>query len=62
MLLIICFNIKINYFQDFHLSSSVLQFKPQHIAIACIELAIKVYGIPSPIIDYEKQPWYQVYI
>jgi len=55
--------LKHNYFlQDFYHSSDILQFKAQHIAIACIELAIKVYGIPSQIIDYEIQPWYQVCI
>ncbi|VVC29922.1 Hypothetical protein CINCED_3A012261 [Cinara cedri] len=56
---VIVFKKAYDFLHDFYHSSAILQYKPQHIAIACLELAIKVYGIPSQIIDYEKQPWYQ---
>ncbi|XP_025408836.1 cyclin-Q isoform X1 [Sipha flava] len=59
---IIVFKKAYDFLHDFYHSSDILKYKPQHIAIACMELAIKVYGIPSQIIDYEVQPWYQALI
>ncbi|XP_050441345.1 cyclin-Q [Adelges cooleyi] len=59
---VIIFKRAYNFLHDFYHNSNLLLYKPQHIAIACLELAIKVYGIPSPIIDYEKQPWYQALV
>lgn len=59
---IIVFKKAYDFLHDFYHSSDILQFKAQHIAIACIELAIKVYGIPSQIIDYEIKSWYQALV
>uniref|UniRef100_A0A2S2NNL5 Cyclin-Q n=1 Tax=Schizaphis graminum TaxID=13262 RepID=A0A2S2NNL5_SCHGA len=59
---IIVFKKAYDFLHDFYHSSDILKYKAQHIAIACIELAIKVYGIPSQIIDYEIQPWYQALV
>jgi len=59
---IILFKKAYDFLHDFYHNSDILQYRPQHIAIACIELAINVYGIPSQIIDYDQQPWYQALV
>jgi hypothetical protein len=59
---IIVFKKAYDFLHDFYHSSNILQYKPQHIAIGCMELAIKVYGIPSQIIDHQQQPWHQALV
>jgi len=51
------------FLQDFHLSPLVLDCKPQHIAVACINLALQVYGVQVPYTDEEEGiTWYSVFV
>lgn len=34
--------------QDFHHDSAILDYKPQHLAIACLFLAFQCYGVSVP--------------
>lgn len=47
--------------QDFHHSSAILDFPPDLVAIACINLALQVYGVVVPLMDEcDQQPWFNV--
>ncbi|CAH0773282.1 unnamed protein product [Bemisia tabaci] len=50
------------FLQDFHHSSVVLYHKPQHIAVACLNLAMQVYGIQVPCTDETERTWYSVFV
>lgn len=49
------------FLQDFHHSSSILDYSPKLIAIACINLAFQVYGVVVPLMDEcDQHPWFNV--
>ncbi|KAG8227353.1 hypothetical protein J437_LFUL003342 [Ladona fulva] len=51
-----------SFLQDFHHDSAILDYKPQHTAIACINLALQVYGVRVPIVDeIEGLEWFSVF-
>lgn len=51
-----------SFLQDFHSISSILDYKPSHIAICCISLSLQTYGIQVPITDDfdDNTIWYSV--
>lgn len=51
------------FLQDFHHSPEILNFKPSHIAIACLSLALQTYGVHVPLTDEsdESTIWYHVF-
>ncbi|XP_063242253.1 cyclin-Q isoform X2 [Bacillus rossius redtenbacheri] len=46
------------FLQDFHFDPAILDYEPQHIAIACINLAMQCYGIQVPLMDEGENLWY----
>ncbi|XP_066154073.1 cyclin-Q [Euwallacea fornicatus] len=51
------------FLQDFHLDSAVLDYPPQHIAVACISLALQCYGVQLPLMeDLDDEAWYSVFV
>ena len=47
--------------QDFHHSSAILNYPPNLIAIACINLSLQIYGVVVPLMDEcDQQPWFNV--
>lgn len=50
------------FLQDFHHSSIILNYKPSHIAICCLSLALQTYGVHVPSTDDndESSIWYSV--
>lgn len=47
--------------QDFHHSTAVLDYAPNLIAIACINLTLQIYGVVVPLMDEcDQQPWFNV--
>lgn len=49
--------------QDFHHSPSILDYPPNLIAIACINLSLQIYGVVVPLMDEcDQQPWFNVSI
>lgn len=49
--------------QDFHHSPAVLDYQPNYIAIACINLTLQIYGVVVPLMDECDQiPWFTVSI
>lgn len=47
--------------QDFHHSPAVLDYPPNFIAIACINLALQIYGVVVPLMDEcDQLPWFNV--
>lgn len=47
--------------QDFHHSSAILDYPPNIIAIACINLTLQIYGVVVPLMDECDQfPWFNV--
>lgn len=47
--------------QDFHHSPAILDYSPNLIAIACINLALQIYGVVVPLMDEcDQQPWFNV--
>ncbi|GLH00702.1 hypothetical protein R5R35_014625 [Gryllus longicercus] len=50
------------FLQDFHYDPAILDYTPQHVAIACINLALQCYGGQVlPTDEGEGVPWYSVY-
>ncbi|KAJ8688293.1 hypothetical protein QAD02_024088 [Eretmocerus hayati] len=48
--------------QDFHHVPAVLDYPPNLIAIACINLALQIYGVVVPLMDEcDQQPWFNVF-
>ncbi|XP_049815810.1 cyclin-Q isoform X1 [Schistocerca nitens] len=51
------------FLQDFHYDPAVLDYEPQHIAVACINLALQCYGVQVPLTDEgEETPWYSAFV
>lgn len=52
------------FLQDFHHSPIILNYKPSHIAICCLSLALQTYGVHVPSTDDndESSIWYSVSI
>ncbi|RZC36599.1 cyclin-related protein FAM58A [Asbolus verrucosus] len=51
------------FLQDFHHDPSILEYQPQHVAIACISLALQCYGVRLPLIeDKDDETWYSVFV
>lgn len=49
--------------QDFHHSPAILDYPPNLIAIACINLSLQIYGVVVPLMDEcDQQPWFNVII
>jgi len=49
--------------QDFHHSPAILDYPPNLIAIACINLSLQIYGVVVPLMDEcDQQPWFNVNI
>lgn len=47
--------------QDFHHSPAILDYPPNLIAIACINLSLQIYGVVVPLMDEcDQQPWFNV--
>nr|CAD7572396.1 unnamed protein product [Timema californicum] len=44
--------------KDFHFEPSILDYTPQHIAVACINLALQCYGMQVPYTDEAELLWY----
>lgn len=53
-----------SFLQDFHHSPAILNYKPSHIAICCLSLALQTYGIQVPLTDEteELSTWYHVFV
>ncbi|XP_050297584.1 cyclin-Q [Anthonomus grandis grandis] len=52
-----------SFLQDFHLDPAVLDYSPQHIAVACISLALQCYGVQLPLMDdLDDEAWYSVFV
>ncbi|XP_026679164.1 cyclin-Q-like [Diaphorina citri] len=50
-----------SFLHDFHHDASILNYKAHQIAIACLYLALQVYGVHVPYTDEEDgQLWYLV--
>jgi len=48
--------------QDFHHIEAVLDYPPNLVAIACINLALQIYGVVVPLMDEcDQQPWFNVF-
>ncbi|XP_058798511.1 cyclin-Q isoform X2 [Phymastichus coffea] len=48
--------------QDFHHIPAVLDYPPNLIAIACINLALQIYGVVVPLMDEcDQQSWFNVF-
>ncbi|EFN73689.1 Cyclin-related protein FAM58A [Camponotus floridanus] len=48
--------------QDFHHSPAILDYPPNLIAIACINLSLQIYGVVVPLMDEcDQQPWFNVF-
>uniref|UniRef100_A0A1L8DWS9 Cyclin-Q n=1 Tax=Nyssomyia neivai TaxID=330878 RepID=A0A1L8DWS9_9DIPT len=52
------------FLQDFHHSSDILNYKPSHIAICCLSLAMQTYGIQVPLTNEsdENTYWYNAFV
>jgi hypothetical protein len=52
------------FLQDFHFDASILDYSPQHVAVACINLALQCYGVQVPYTDEADGgvAWYSVSI
>ncbi|XP_017839009.1 cyclin-Q isoform X2 [Drosophila busckii] len=50
-----------SYLQDFHHSPNILKYKPTHVAIGCLSLALQTYGVQVPLTDEsdEAAMWYK---
>jgi len=50
-----------SFLQDLHHDPAIIEMKPQHIAIACINLALQCYGAQVPLVEEEESvTWYSV--
>lgn len=51
------------FLQDFHHDSAILDYSAQHVAIACISLALQCYGVRLPLIEeHDDEAWYSVFV
>lgn len=55
--------LSVAYLQDFHHNSDIIKFKPSHVVICCISLALQVLGINVPLTDETEEGtiWYTVF-
>lgn len=52
-----------SFLQDYHHDPSILEYPPQHVAVACISLALQCYGIRLPLIeDNDDEAWYSIFV
>lgn len=51
------------FLQDFHHNPAIIRYKPPHIAICCLSLALQTYGISIPLTDESEDGtiWYSVF-
>lgn len=50
------------FLQDLHFDPAILDYSPQHIAVACINLALQCYGTQIPFTDEgDGVAWYSVF-
>jgi len=51
------------FLQDFHHNQFIIQYKPSHVAICCLSLALQTYGINVPLTEEidEGAVWYSVF-
>ncbi|XP_022184907.1 cyclin-Q [Nilaparvata lugens] len=51
------------FLQDFHYDPSIVDVKPEHIAVAAINLALQCYGVHVPhTAEEEGNVWYSVFV
>ncbi|XP_037926804.1 cyclin-Q [Hermetia illucens] len=52
------------FLQDFHHNPAILNYKPSHIAICCLSLALQTYGVQVPLTDEndDSTVWYNVFV
>ncbi|XP_059614006.1 cyclin-Q [Phlebotomus argentipes] len=52
------------FLQDFHHSPEILNYKPAHIAICCLSLAMQTYGVQVPLTNEsdENTNWYHAFV
>lgn len=52
------------FLQDFHHNAAILNYKPEHVAVSCLSLALQTYGIQVPSTDEndDKAIWYHVFV
>lgn len=51
------------FVQDFHHSPEILLFKPAHVAICCISVALQIYGVQVPVRgDQDPEQWYVAFV
>lgn len=52
-----------SFLQDFHHDPAILDYSPQHVAIACISLAMQCYGVQLPLIEeMDDEAWYTIFV
>ncbi|XP_075165474.1 cyclin Q [Haematobia irritans] len=53
-----------SYLQDFHHSPRILNYKPTHIAVCCLSLAMQTYGVQVPLTDEsdDQSQWYTPFV
>lgn len=49
--------------QDFHHNAAILDYKPTHVAICCLSMALETYGVQVPLTDDfdETTIWYSIF-
>ena len=50
------------FLQDLHHDPCILDYAPQHIAVACISLALQCYGVRLPLIEEDDEVWYTTFV
>lgn len=50
------------FVQDFHHSPDIMSFKPAHIAVCCLSLALQIYGIQVPARCEDPEQWYVAFV
>lgn len=52
------------FLQDFHHNPAILNYKPSHVAISCLSLALQTYGAQVPLTDEndDSSTWYHVFV
>lgn len=52
-----------SFLQDFHHSSKILDYKPDHVAVCCLALAFQAYGVQVPLTDEvdDTNAWYNLF-
>lgn len=53
------------FLQDFHHSPDILLYKPAHVAVCCLSLALQIYGVQVPVRtdqDIDPEQWYVAFV